>query len=50
MPKATNQRKDNHMATQKKPTAKAKAQIKVKDLKPKRDAKGGGKITGDKFA
>jgi len=29
------------MATQKKPT-KAEAQIKVKDLKPKKDAKGGG--------
>jgi len=28
------------MATQKKP-AKAKAQIKVKDLNPKKDAKGG---------
>jgi hypothetical protein len=28
------------MAAQKKP-AKAKAQVKVKDLKPKKDAKGG---------
>jgi len=28
------------MATQKKP-AKTKAQVKVKDLKPKKDAKGG---------
>jgi hypothetical protein len=28
------------MATKKKP-AKAKAQVKVKDLKPKKDAKGG---------
>jgi len=28
------------MATQKKP-AKAKPQVKVKDLKPKKDAKGG---------
>jgi len=30
------------MAAQKKPAkAKAKAQVKVKDLKPKKDAKGG---------
>lgn len=43
MPKATNQRKDNNMATEKKTKLeeKAKAKVKVKDLKPKKDPKGG---------
>jgi len=30
------------MTTSKKKTATAKAQVKIKDLKPKKDAKGGG--------
>ena len=40
----TKQRKDSDMATPKKP-AKAKAQVKVKDLNPKKNTKGGDAIS-----
>ena len=40
----TKQRKDSDMATPKKP-AKAKAQVKVKDLNPKKNPKGGDAIS-----
>ena len=49
-----NQRKDDHMATEKKTAApkvaaKAKAQIKVKDLKTRKDPRGGRKNGSDDF-
>jgi len=49
-----NQRKDDHMATEKKSAApkaaaKAKAQIKVKDLKTRKDPRGGRKNGSDDF-